>query len=102
MDSPQKFIGEYNFEVEEWFVDKITDIPHESRIEMLEDISNRLSEFPVDDGGWEQTIYGALKTQDKFYKLHYIKDNKDIPLMIDIEYVEVDDYLDAKLRNNSI
>ena len=32
MDSPQRFIGGYNFEVEEWFVDKIKDIPHESRV----------------------------------------------------------------------
>ncbi|HAW04651.1 MAG TPA: hypothetical protein DCW83_08185 [Saprospirales bacterium] len=100
MDLRQRFTEEYKFEIQEWFIEKIVEVSTESRIEILDAIASVVDVLPIQEG-WEQKMYGVTKS-NIFYSVEYIKEEEGLPLIIDLEYVEVNDYLDAILRNNSI
>tara|TARA_R110000803_G_scaffold124880_1_gene192598 strand:- start:522 stop:854 length:333 start_codon:yes stop_codon:yes gene_type:complete len=100
MDLRQRFTEEYKFEIQEWFIEKIVEIPNDSRIEILDAIASVIDVLPIEEG-WEQIIYGVTKN-DIFYSVEYIKEEEGLPLIIDLEYVEVNDYLDAILINKTI
>jgi len=43
-----------------------------------------------------QKVYGVVKIDKPiFFCIDYINENDDVPMMVDINEVEVDDYLDA-------
>jgi len=106
MDLKQKFIEENKFAVEEWFANKVLLLSIDSRNEIIQDLSNAIEYLPtnpIEDGGlWEQKIYGVIKSESIFYSIDYIKEEGEIPVIIDLVYVEADEYLDAILEKNTI
>jgi hypothetical protein len=101
MDSKQRSIEEQQFEVEDWFVKALAKLPVDIRTEILEDLLSVMPNLPVIDY-WEQQIYGVIPGKNIFYVIDYIKEELNNPILIDLNYVESDDYLDAILENNTI
>ena len=106
MDLKQRFIEENNFAVEEWFANKVLLLSVESRNEIIQDLADVIPYLPImipqESIIWEQRIYGVIKTETIFYAIDYINEEGEIPVIIDLEYVEVDEYLDAILEKNTI
>jgi hypothetical protein len=68
---------------------------------MIYDIASVVEYLPVSNG-WSQEVYGVIYSIDKFYVLEYLKQNEEIPLIVDIDFVECDEYLDAIIDNKTI
>lgn len=100
MDLEQKFIGDSRFGVEEWFATSILRISSKARESIIEDIVSVMPKLPTD--GWEQKIYGVVDGEDIFYEVHYLKEEDEFPLLIDLRYVGVDEFLDALLEKNTV
>jgi len=63
-----------------------------------------LSELPIKNG-WSQEVAGVITDNDEdpiFFVIEYLKQEDDIPILIDINPIEVDEYLDFILENKSI
>ena len=101
MDSKQKFIEVNNFEVEEWFADKMTELPHKTQIKIVKNVSKKINSFPT-IMGWTQEVFGVVKDEKIFYVIEYLKEQDTIPLVLDIYFVSSDEYLDAILQKNTI
>lgn len=101
MDLKQKFIGENEFEIEEWFAHSILKLSSDIRQGIIDDIIYVMPHLPTENG-WEQKIYGVVKDENIFYKLYYLKEEYQPPLLIDLKYVESDEFLDAMLEKNTI
>jgi len=101
MDLEPRYIEDNVFEVEEWFAKSLLKLSIESQTEIVEGLVLAIEQLPITDG-WEQKIYGVILNEDVFYAIQYLKEEGEIPLIIDLEYVEVNEYLDAILINNTI
>lgn len=101
MDLKQKFIEENKFEIEEWFASSILKLSSDARQEIIEDLVSVMPYLPIENG-WEQIIYGVVKNENIFYQLHYLKEEHQFPLLIDLKYVDSDEFLDAMLEKNTI
>lgn len=106
MDLKQRFIEDNNFAVEEWFANKVLLLSVESRNEIIQDLADVIPYLPImipqENTIWEQRIYGVTKNENIFYAIDYINEEGEIPVVIDLEYVDVDEYLDAILEKNTI
>ena len=101
MDLEQKYIEASRFDIDDWFRDKITGLSFKARQELIYDIASVVEYLPVSNG-WSQEVYGVIYSIDKFYVLAYLKQNEEIPLIVDIDFVECDEYLDAIIDNKTI
>jgi hypothetical protein len=101
MDLEPRYIEDNIFEVEEWFAKGLLQLSIESQTEIVEDLVSVVNLLPITDG-WEQKIYGVILNEDIFYVIQYLKEEGEVPLIIDLEYVDVNEYLDAILINNTI
>tara|TARA_R110000803_G_scaffold98598_1_gene166697 strand:+ start:358 stop:663 length:306 start_codon:yes stop_codon:yes gene_type:complete len=101
MDLGQKYIEDNIFEVEEKFANKIIELSFESQTEIIYDIAKSSSDLPV-GFGWTQAVYGVIKEEGIYYLIEYLKEEDEVLLIIDIFFVEVDEYLDAILEGKTI
>lgn len=101
MDLQQRFIEASRFDIDDWFTEKIIDLPFKARKELIYDIASMVEYLPISDG-WSQEVYGVIYSIEKFYVLEYMKQNEEIPLIVDIDFVECDEYLDAIINKNTI
>ncbi len=101
MDLEQRYIEASRFDIDDWFRDKITGLSFNARQELIYDIASVVEYLPVSNG-WSQEVYGVIYSIDKFYVLEYLKQNEEVPLIVDIEFVECDEYLDAIIDNKTI
>lgn len=98
----QKFIEGIDFETDEWFVERLKEFPKGYRIEILHDVLPVMENLPTENG-WSQVVSGVIRYPEPvFYLLEYLKQDKELPYLIDVEEIDVDDYLDAVLENNTI
>ncbi len=90
------------FELEEWFVDRLTDFPLSYRKAILGDIISALDYLPIDNG-WSQRIGGVVrKPKPVFYLVEYLKQEEELPLLLDVIEIHSDEYLDLILETNTI
>ena len=101
MDLEQRYIEASKFDIDDWFKDKIIGLSFKARQELIYDIASVVEYLPVSNG-WSQEVYGVIYSIDRFYVLEYLKQNEEIPLIVDIDFVECDEYLDAILDNKTI
>lgn len=101
MDLEQRYIEVSNFDFDEWFIGKIMSLPFKIRESLMYDISRAAENLPEVEG-WYQEVYGVIPSINKFYVIDYIKEQNDIPIILDINFVDSDEYLDAILDNKTI
>lgn len=101
MDLQQRFIEASRFDIDDWFAEKILSLSQRSRFELISDIASVVEYLPISNG-WSQEVYGVILRDNKFYVLEYLKQETELPLIVDIDFVECDEYLDAILDNKTI
>lgn len=101
MDLQQRFIEASRFDIDDWFAEKILSLSQRSRFELISDIASVVEYLPISNG-WSQEVYGVILKENKFYVLEYLKQETELPLIVDIDFVECDEYLDAILDNKTI
>jgi|TARA_X000000950_G_scaffold17358_2_gene18837 hypothetical protein len=100
----QKFIGETkHYEVDDWFVDKIRDLPSKVGFDVARQVDRIASDLPQVDF-WEQQI--ALVCQSlknpMYFVVEYIHSEDVAPVFLDLHQIDVDDYLDYYNENKAI
>ncbi len=98
----QKYTEGVNFETDEWFVERLKEFPDGYRIRILEKTLPIMDQLPTDNG-WTQSISGVIKNPSPiFYSLEFLKQENELPYLIDVEEIDSDEYLDAVLEKNTI
>lgn len=101
----QRYIGVNDlpeFEIEEQFAEQIAKFPIVYRRRILNDILASLDYLPIDNG-WSQCTGGVINIpKPMFYAIEFLKQEGDIPLLLDVFEVHYDFYLDLILDNNTI
>ena len=101
MDSEQKYteaVDRYHllipFEIDEYCLEKLTYYPRDVAIKVLE-LINRNSKRLLLKEFWTQIIGGVIKGDDPFFfELEFLKNPDEKPLILDIDEIELDEYLD--------
>lgn len=96
MVSNLRFIedDEHKFELDLWFQEQIRNFSREDVEVILSEIIENIGQFAGEEFN-EQYISGVIKkSEPMFYTIHYVIDEDSIPLLIDIEEIGVDEYLD--------
>lgn len=102
MDVSLKYIEDkiVLFDIDPIFQRKMRKYPQSIIHNIVSQIVENITELPKLDYH-SQKVFGVIKIKEPiFYCIYYINEQDDIPLIIDIEEVSVDDYLDA--INNKI
>jgi hypothetical protein len=97
MDSSLKYIEDkiVMFDIDQIFQRKMRKYPQSIIHNIVTQIVENVVELPKLDYH-QQKVYGVVKLDKPiFFCIDYVNENDDIPIMIDINEVEVDDYLDA-------
>jgi len=98
----QKFTEGIDFETDEWFIESLKEFPEGYRIEILEDVLPTMKYLPTENG-WTQKVAGVIKKpQPIFYLIEFLKQENELPYLVDVTQIDVDDYLDAVLEKNTI
>jgi len=83
------------FDIDSIFQRKMRKYPQSIIQEIVSQIVENVIDLPKLDYH-QQKVYGVVKiSKPIFFCIDYINENDDIPLMIDINEVDVDEYLDA-------
>ena len=83
------------FDIDSIFQRKMRKYPQSIIHKIVTQIVENVQELPKLDYH-AQKVYGVIKIEKPiFFCIDYINENDDVPVMIDINEVEVDDYLDA-------
>ncbi len=102
MESKQKYIQDnYYYEVDDWFVDRLKSFPRNLGIEIASMIDFNFDILP-DKIGWTQKV-GGVCTKFKsptYFEVEYLKEPMEPPIFLDIEAIDVDEYLDYILEKN--
>lgn len=96
MDLKPRYIEarERDFDVDEFFMEKILELPYEVGIGVILLLKKNVGKFITDDD-WTQVKAGVVKGKKPyFFEILYVKHTGDIPVMMDIEEIECDEYLD--------
>jgi len=101
MDLRLRFIEESDFEVDDFFLEKINTLSEETSFDLLYDLSNSVKNLPYTDG-WSEIVFGVVKRTNFFYVIDYYKEEGQRTYIIDIDTVDVDEYLDAINQSNTI
>ena len=100
MDAEQKYteaVERYHlltpFEIDEFCLEKLTEYPRDISIKVLELINRNSKRMPVKEF-WTQLIGGVIKGEYPFFfELEFLKNPGEKPLVLDIDEIELDDYL---------
>lgn len=102
MDSELKFIEGTNFDIDEYFAEKLNELTSHQRTDILYQIIPLLNELP-EVNGWSQLIAGVVKGDNPLYfSIEFLKQVDEIPFLLDLHELEVDEYLDLYLESNTI
>lgn len=92
--------NENRFMLDEWFNRKIKELPQEISDDILSQIMNNVSELPTKDSD-TQKVCGVVKGEKPFFfELEYLHEQEYIPVLLDIEQIGLEEYLDSINRNN--
>lgn len=98
MDLQQKYIGDRDFEIEEFTWLELRKLSEERQVEILNQIDCNI---PLMDktNGWIQSMSGVsiLHGRPLYFKFEYLNQKNEIPIFVDFEIIKVDIYLDYVL-----
>lgn len=105
MDLELKFLeDELRYEIDDWFFQQLSDYSLTDASLIVAQALAVLSELPIKNG-WSQEVAGVITDDNEdpiFFVIEYLKQEDDIPILIDINPIDVDEYLDFILENKSI
>ena len=107
MDLELKYTEDkFQYEIDEYFFFFLDVFTLDEASMMVGQVLAIITELP-DKKGWSQEVAGVLKsyTHNKeplFFKIEYLKEQGHIPILVDINEIEVDEYLDFIIDNKSI
>lgn len=91
------------YEVDDYFVEKIRELPVKLGLDIAKQIDRQIEELP-EKNGWSQRIAGvsnALKFP-YFFVVEFLKQIEEKPVFLDCEEIESDDYLDYYIEQKVI
>lgn len=92
--------NENRFMLDEWFNRKIGNLPQEISDDILSQIIDNVDELPTKDA-YPQKVCGVVKGDKPFFfELEYLNEEGYIPVLLDIEQIGLEEYLDSINRNN--
>ena len=87
------------FDIDQIFQRKMRKYPQSVIHDIVSQIVDNIQDLPKRDY-YSQIVYGVVKINTPiFFSIVYMNENDDVPILIDIKEVDVDDYLDA-INNN--
>ncbi len=92
------------YEIDDWFFQQLSDYSLSDASLIVAQALAVLKELPVKNG-WSQEVAGVITdkgTEPIFFVIEYLKQEEDRPILIDINQIEVDEYLDFIIENKSI
>lgn len=90
------------FDIDQIFQRKMRKYPQSVIHEIVSQIVDNIYELPKQDY-YNQRVYGVIKMKTPmFFAIDYINENDDVPILIDINEIEVDEYLDAIIENKHL
>lgn len=101
MDLKQKYIGGMShYEIDDWFVRKLKELPKDAGIDIAYQADYNFDLLPTQEG-WTQKVGGVCtRTKEPLYfELEYLHQPDERPIFLDVEVIDVDDYLDYILEN---
>ena len=103
MDLQLKFLEDnFLYEIDDWFFSQLRRFSVNEATVIIGQILSIIDELP-DRDGWSQSVAGVIKKKNPtFFVVEYLKQKNDIPILVDIEEIEVDEYLDYILEAKSI
>ena len=91
--------NENRFMLDEWFNRKMSNLPQEVSDDILSQIMDNVSDLPTKDAE-PQIVCGVVKGDKPFFfELEYIHEEEYTPVFLDIEQIELEEYLDSINQN---
>jgi len=103
MDLELKYLEDNTlYEIDDWFFAQLRKFSVNEAEVIIGQILAVLNRLPCRDG-WSQSVYGVVSQKNPtFFVIEFLKQTMDIPILVDIEEIDVDEYLDAINQNKSI
>ena len=103
MDLQLKFLEDnFLYEIDDWFFSQLRRFSVNEATVIIGQVLSIIDELP-DRDGWSQSVAGVIKKKNPtFFVVENLKQKNDIPILVDIEEIEVDEYLDYILEAKSI
>jgi len=103
MDLVQRYIEDkIEYEIDDWFYQQLSNYSVDEATLMVGQTLSVLSELPKEDG-WTQELAGVIKGKDPlFFRIEYLNEDGHVPVLIDVNEIEVDEYLDFIIESKSI
>ena len=102
MDLEQKYTEEIEFGMHTDFEKKLRDQPDDVIDDIIEDIAHVLESLPKRDD-FTQFIGGVCLLKDPiYYVLEYFNEQEKFPVLVDLHFTDVDEYLDLINESNTI
>lgn len=98
-----KFIEDNKpYEIDEYFYERLSDCSLEEAGNVIAQVLSVVNNLPQ-KSGWAQEIAGViLKNDPVFFVVEFLNQQDEIPIFVDLSFIEVDEYLDFITRNQTI
>jgi|TARA_R100000482_G_C5122703_1_gene146734 hypothetical protein len=98
----QKYIEDEKiiYEVDDFFVEKIRELPQRLAFYIAKQIDNSAEDLPKLNS-WTQKVGGVYTKGDEpvYYEVEFLNEYGTVPLFVDVELIDSDDYLDYYIEN---
>ena len=98
-----RYIEDNYYEVEDWFVEKLREYPRLIGFEIAKQVEYSWDTLP-EKYGWTQRVGGVCTRTEEpfFFEVEYLNQPDEAPVFLDVEAIEVDDYLDYIIENKTL
>ena len=103
MDSEQKYTGDsLRYQIEDSFYSQLRAYTKDEALMIVSQVLAVVQKLPNKDD-WTQETAGVIKREDPlFFVVEYFKEEDDIPILVDIYDIDVDEYLEFISNKKSI
>ena len=103
MDLQLKYLeDELAYEVDDWFYQQLSYYSIDDASLIIGQTVSVMEFLPIKNG-WTQEVAGVIKKEEPiFFVVEYLKQEAERPILVDLNEIEVDEYLDFISNNNSI
>lgn len=90
------------YEVDEWFIEKLRGFPKPVGVDIARQLDLNYDDLK-EQVGWTQMIGGvSLKKEPIYFEIEFLKQPYEHPIFVNINEIEVDDYLDYMIEKNTL
>ncbi len=92
-------INDFSIDVE--FFYNIQELSDKSTLELYEQLNECYSILPKDNT-YTLGLYGVMRSDEIFFELEFLNKDDEQPVFLNIKYIELDTYLDAVIKKETI